>query len=540
MKFRFNKRQEGFDHILLGVAFVVLFGIVGAFYYVYLQAAPINYPIVNASGKCLDNTGNIKRENNPVIIYTCNKTGAQQWTHKANKTIVNQNGLCLTALGTSNGDRLVVAACAPNNPNQYWNIDTVAHSIRGQVSNKCVDNRDKLVVDKNPIQIWSCTGNSQQVWVLQNKADPAVINSFTATPGTVNVGQSSRLSWVTTNAVSCTVSPGGPVNTTSTTWTTPPLDSTSKKVSYTLICKNEDDVHIANVVNIEVKAPLAPQPPTGKALLGIYHGGPTRDDDIRNVFGRYPDVASTYYQAQQAGKLSAEKARIDKGIRPVLTITGRQNMSYMQDIAAKSGAGWTWINTYVDQLKILSDYAASKNLLIYASYEHEWEVKVNQQILTGSAADSTTYAKALSNFFALTDAKAPNVVTMYWYGQFDKPAIDAVGSKLTVAPDMFTLDPYSGPNHPGTETFIQMTKPKLDWLKSRSWYKGQPIGITEFGARHSDSQMAQYFFPNLRSDIRQLDLSFAIFFNRNDTNVVNIDTNYPLSRAAFSRSLAAQ
>ena len=47
------------------------------------------------------------------------------------------------------------------------------------------------------------------------------------------------------------------------------------------------------------------------------------------------------------------------------------------------------------------------------------------------------------------------------------------------------------------------------------------------------------FYSNLRSQIRALELEFAVMFNRNDGAIsANInETNYPNARAAISASL---
>lgn len=279
--------------------------------------------------------------------------------------------------------------------------------------------------------------------------------------------------------------------------------------------------------------------PTGAPLLGVYDGGPKGDASTRSVFGRYGDISSSYYQPNQASlNVAAEKARIDRGTAPVLTLTSK-GTQYINDIANKSGAGWSWIKTYVDSLDTLGSYGKARKVPVFATLDHEWEVKVNQGMLSGNSARAAVYARALSNFFQLVDQAAPEVVTLYWYGHFDTADINAVGSALTVAPDMFALDPYSGQHAAANETIAQMVQPKLTWLKNRSWYKGQRIGLAEFGADKSDTNMATYFFKNMRGNLKNLDLAFGIFFNRDDRPyVVKINPNYPRSIAAVRNSLA--
>lgn len=63
------------------------------------------------------------------------------------------------------------------------------------------------------------------------------ISSFSASPSSITVGETSTLQWSVSNSTGCTVSPGGPSNTTQTSWKTPALNSVAV-VGYTLSCKN--------------------------------------------------------------------------------------------------------------------------------------------------------------------------------------------------------------------------------------------------------------------------------------------------------------
>lgn len=281
--------------------------------------------------------------------------------------------------------------------------------------------------------------------------------------------------------------------------------------------------------------------------LGIYHGGLATDESCRTLFGNYPDIASVYYQINQQNlNVSGEKARTDRGIDNLITITCKeQSATYYPQIVAKSGTGWTWLTTYVDRLQEVAAYAKSKGRICYATLDHEYEVKYNQGLMHSSITDSV-YAQALTNFFERCASHAPDVRTVYWYGHADTTAINNVGSSLGIQPDVYALDPYSGSHRPLTETFAQTVKPKIDWLKGRSWYDPSAgIALGEFGADKgdgptADAAMATYFFSDLRQHIAELGLEFAVFFNRNDRPYVVTLTNstFPLSLQAVADSLA--
>jgi hypothetical protein len=59
-----------------------------------------------------------------VQLYTCNGTGAQQWTHTSANDMVNLgSGKCLDATGNSSADgtRLQIWSCS-GGANQKWTL----------------------------------------------------------------------------------------------------------------------------------------------------------------------------------------------------------------------------------------------------------------------------------------------------------------------------------------------------------------------------------------------------------------------------------
>lgn len=94
-------------------------------------------------------------------------------------------------------------------------------------------------------------------------APAPVINSFTANPSTVTVGNRTTLSWSTSNTAGCSVTPGGPTNTTATSWQTLNLTNTGT-TTYTLTCKNSAGTSVS--ANRQVTVQAAQNPPTNVAL----------------------------------------------------------------------------------------------------------------------------------------------------------------------------------------------------------------------------------------------------------------------------------
>jgi hypothetical protein len=118
-----------------------------------------------------------------------------------------------------------------------------------------------------------CTGPGgvsapSSINVTVSPATPAAtIGSFTATPTTVQAGQSVSLAWTSSNATTCTAGGGtgsdgwtGSVGTSSTGLSVGPL-SNPGTVTYTLTCQGPGGASAPSSVNVTVN-PLTPPPPT--------------------------------------------------------------------------------------------------------------------------------------------------------------------------------------------------------------------------------------------------------------------------------------
>ncbi|WP_164835745.1 RICIN domain-containing protein [Actinacidiphila soli] len=66
-------------------------------------------PIAGLSGKCLDDAGSSTADGNPVQLYSCNNTLAQQW--KLTGDTLQVLGKCAAVNGTVNGTKILLATC---------------------------------------------------------------------------------------------------------------------------------------------------------------------------------------------------------------------------------------------------------------------------------------------------------------------------------------------------------------------------------------------------------------------------------------------
>ncbi len=121
-------------------------------------------PITGYEGLCLDDRSASTANFNPIQVYTCNGTGAQQWTVAPGNTL-EVLGKCLDvdAAGTANGTTVDLYACN-GTVAQTW-IPQSNGSLVNPNSGKCLDDTG-FGGSGTQVQIWSCTGGTNQKWNL--------------------------------------------------------------------------------------------------------------------------------------------------------------------------------------------------------------------------------------------------------------------------------------------------------------------------------------------------------------------------------------
>ncbi|HUD36433.1 MAG TPA: ricin-type beta-trefoil lectin domain protein [Streptosporangiaceae bacterium] len=121
-------------------------------------------PITGYEGLCLDDRSASTANYNPIQVYTCNGTNAQQWTVESNDTL-EVLGKCLDvyAAGTANGTTVDLYSCNGTGA-QTW-VAQSNGSLVNPNSGKCLDDTG-WGGSGTQVQIWSCTGNANQEWTL--------------------------------------------------------------------------------------------------------------------------------------------------------------------------------------------------------------------------------------------------------------------------------------------------------------------------------------------------------------------------------------
>ena len=121
-------------------------------------------PIPGYQGLCLDDRSASTTNANPIQVYTCNGTNAQQWTVDTNNTL-QVLGKCMdvAGAGTANGTPVDLYDCNGTGA-QTW-IPQSNGSLVNPNSGKCLDDTG-YGGSGTQVQIWDCTGNANQQWNL--------------------------------------------------------------------------------------------------------------------------------------------------------------------------------------------------------------------------------------------------------------------------------------------------------------------------------------------------------------------------------------
>jgi hypothetical protein len=127
---------------------------------------PSGGAITGFGGLCLDDRAAGTTNLNPIQIYTCNGTPAQQWTVVEAGSTLHVLGKCMdiNGGGTANGTKVDLFDCN-NTAAQVW-IPQANGSLYNPQSNRCLDDTNSSTTPGTQVQIWDCTGAANQQWHL--------------------------------------------------------------------------------------------------------------------------------------------------------------------------------------------------------------------------------------------------------------------------------------------------------------------------------------------------------------------------------------
>ena len=123
-------------------------------------------PVTGYGGLCVDDRSASTANYNPVQVYTCNGTSAQQWTLDTANDTLQTLGMCLdlSSGGTADGTLADLYYCNGSGA-QVWQPQADGALYNPQ-SGKCLDDTGWSTTPGTQLEIWDCTGNANQQWNL--------------------------------------------------------------------------------------------------------------------------------------------------------------------------------------------------------------------------------------------------------------------------------------------------------------------------------------------------------------------------------------
>jgi hypothetical protein len=126
------------------------------------EAAVVTHAIVSyASNRCIDVTGGRASSGAPLQIWSCTGASWQRWSFQGGT--IRSMGMCMTrAGGASNGTPIQLAACNGGAAQRF--VLNGSLDIVNSGTSECVDVKDQNTGNGTRLQLWKCSGTSNQKW----------------------------------------------------------------------------------------------------------------------------------------------------------------------------------------------------------------------------------------------------------------------------------------------------------------------------------------------------------------------------------------
>ncbi len=299
--------------------------------------------------------------------------------------------------------------------------------------------------------------------------------------------------------------------------------------------------------NVYINLSVGDNPPIDVTrVVAVYNGTTDGADDIfYSALGPSLGAGTSYYtaNAKQNGQYvlrSWDLTRIARGYVPYI---------HLQSVAWNNEAGanvqyyaWKDVADGVHDAEFTQWANALKDAPVGTSFSFDGEPEVrlestshqpvpnpNSPVASWPAGwpqngdgknTPTHYAAAQRRIYDIMHPIAPNVDYRFWFAGHQRDATMETFYPGDAYVDSIGIDPYVWAHNPGTTTPKQKYEPIVNWIRSRSWGVGKPIGISETGIDTTHSEANQIsFWNNMPQAMTDLDLKFVTLYNRSNWQI---------------------
>ncbi|KUL27024.1 ThuA domain-containing protein [Actinoplanes awajinensis] len=123
-------------------------------------------PVRGFANKCLDVNGGSSLDGAKIQLWTCNGSGAQNWSVSGQVWRNPSSNKCLDVAGgaTANGTKVQLWTCN-GSAAQNW-VAYPDKTVRNPQSGRCLDVSEVKSTDGQQIHLWDCLAAANQLWTL--------------------------------------------------------------------------------------------------------------------------------------------------------------------------------------------------------------------------------------------------------------------------------------------------------------------------------------------------------------------------------------
>ncbi|MGA3081978.1 MAG: ricin-type beta-trefoil lectin domain protein [Terracidiphilus sp.] len=172
----------------------------------------------NATGLRLDDSGAKTTTGNPIIVYTSNGTGAQNWatsdtgvTPAGYYNLATEGAYCLTASGTASGSAVVLDPCAGTTAQAWEAVKSGSSFVFHPDSNTALCLTASGTASGKAVDVDTCSGATSQEWAGPTASSSSGCTSDPSVPAGLGASgttsSSTNLSWTASTVASgCSIS----------------------------------------------------------------------------------------------------------------------------------------------------------------------------------------------------------------------------------------------------------------------------------------------------------------------------------------------
>jgi hypothetical protein len=132
--------------------------------HIVISSPAVAAPAVKGSiGKCVNDLKDSSANGTPIVLWSCNGGGPQDWTYTKDKLV--HNGRCLTDAGSgAAGTKLILNACSPGQNDLWGHKSNGEYVLAAQGGKLCLNAPGSA--NGTELDVYACKGAVSQRWTL--------------------------------------------------------------------------------------------------------------------------------------------------------------------------------------------------------------------------------------------------------------------------------------------------------------------------------------------------------------------------------------